>query len=192
MSQSLEFEGKDRLVRRIDAAIDGECPFEITTCLRRALVECIADPGIRLPDSVFQVVPGHYARREVFTHPTRGYSMIAMTWGPGQGTPIHDHDGMWCVEGVWSGCIEVVSYQLTDQQGERYRFEDVGSIVAGCGSAGSLIPPHEYHTIANNDPHKTAVSVHIYQHTMETCHLFTEEEDGWYRKEAKQLQLDAA
>ena len=189
---SLEFEGKERLIQRIDNAIDGDCPFEITTCLRRALVECIADPGIRLPDEVFEVVPGHYARREVFTHPTKGYSMIAMTWGPGQGTPIHDHDGMWCVEGVWSGCIEVVSYQLTDERGGRYRFEDVGTIMAGCGSAGSLIPPHEYHTITNNDPLKTAVSVHIYKHAMETCNLFHEDEDGWYRKEAKELELDAA
>ena len=47
---SVDFEGRDRLIQRIDAAIEGDCPFEITTCLRRALVECIADPGIRLPD----------------------------------------------------------------------------------------------------------------------------------------------
>ncbi|NRB71448.1 MAG: cysteine dioxygenase family protein [Xanthomonadales bacterium] len=190
---SLDFQGKDRLIERIDRAIDGECPFEITTCLRHALVECIADPAIRLPEEVFAVLPGHYARRALFTHPTRGYSMIAMTWGPGQGTPIHDHDGMWCVEGVWSGCIEVVSYQLLEQQGQRYRFQDVGTIMAGCGSAGSLIPPHEYHTIANPSSTQTAVSVHIYQHAMESCNLFEAEGDaGWYRKEAKQLALDAA
>ncbi len=189
---SLEFEGKDRLIQRIDAAIEGDCPFDITTGLRRALVECIADPGIRLPDEVFQAMPDHYARREVYTHPTRGYSMIAMTWGPGQGTPIHDHSGLWCVEGVWSGCIEVVSYQLTGEQDGRYRFEDVGRVVAGCGSAGSLIPPHEYHTIANPDPAKTAVSVHIYERALESCNLFREEPDGWYRKEPSELGLDAA
>lgn len=189
---SLEFEGKDRMIQRIDNAINGDCPYEITTCLRRALVECIADPGIRLPDCVFEAIPGHYARREVYTHPSRGFSVIAMTWGPGQGTPIHDHDGMWCVEGVWSGCIEVVSYQLVDQRADLYRFEDVGTIVAGCGSAGSLIPPHEYHTITNTDAEKTAVSVHIYKNAMETCNLFEEQENGWYRRHAKALELDAA
>ncbi len=26
-----------------------------------------------------------------------------MTWGPGQGTPLHDHAGIWCVEGVVEG-----------------------------------------------------------------------------------------
>lgn len=192
MTSGLEFQGKDKMLQRIDQAIEGDCPDEITTCLRRTLVECIADPEIRLPESVFEVIPGHYARREVYTHPTKGYSMIAMTWGPGQGTPLHDHDGLWCVEGVWSGCIEVVSYQLQEQQGDRYRFQAVGSIMAGCGSAGSLIPPYEYHTIANSDPVKTAVSVHIYKHTMQNCNLFTHEGDGWYRKHAKQLILDAA
>lgn len=189
---SLEFEGKDRMIERIDRAIAGDCPYEITTCLRRALVECIADPGIHLPPEVFEVVPGHYARREVYASPDKGYSMIAMTWGPGQATPIHDHSGMWCVEGVWSGCIEVVSYQMLEQQGERFRFEDVGTVVAGCGSAGSLIPPHEYHTIANNDPLETAVSVHIYKGPLESYNMFIEEGDGWYRREPKRLELDAA
>lgn len=189
---SLEFQGKDRMIERIDRAIYGDCDYETTTCLRRALVECIADPGIRLPDEVFEVIPGHYARREVFTHPERGYSVIAMTWGPGQGTPIHDHDGMWCVEGVWAGCIEVVSYQLQEQRDEQYRFEQVGCIVAGCGSAGSLIPPHEYHTIQNTDPEKAAVSVHIYKHAMDTCNMFHDEGDGWYRRVPKTLALDAA
>ncbi|KAA9130558.1 cysteine dioxygenase [Marinihelvus fidelis] len=190
---SLEFQGKDRMIERVDRAIYGECAYETTTCLRRALVECIADPGIRLPDSLFEIIPGHYARREVFTHPTRGYSMIAMTWGPGQGTPIHDHDGMWCVEGVWAGCIEVVSYQLLEQADDRYRFEEMGSIVAGCGSAGSLIPPHEYHTIQNTDPEKPAVSIHIYKHAMETCNMFMRDGDSdWYRKVPKTLELDAA
>ena len=189
---SLEFQGKDRMLERIDRAIYGDCAYETTTCLRRALVECIADPGIRLPDSVFEVIPGHYARREVFTHPSKGYSMIAMTWGPGQGTPIHDHDGMWCVEGVWSGGIEVVSYRLLEHRDELYHFEQVGCIVAGSGSAGSLIPPHEYHTIANPSTDKAAVSVHIYKNAMETCNLFTAVGDGWYRREAKELVLDAA
>jgi predicted metal-dependent enzyme (double-stranded beta helix superfamily) len=189
---TLEFEGKERLVARIDAAVSGDCPFEITTCLRRALVECIADPGIVLPDCVFEAIPGHYARREVYTCPRRGFSVIAMTWGPGQGTAIHDHAGMWCVEGVWAGCIEVVSYQLLEQQEELFRFQEVGTVMAGCGSAGSLIPPHEYHTIANPSADRVAVSIHIYRQAMESCNRFLPRDDGWYRREAQTLQLDAA
>lgn len=189
---SFDFPGKDRLLERVNGAFGENCPFEITTCLRKALCESIADEQIRLPEAVYEALPDHYARREVHRDPVHGYSMIAMTWGPGQGTPIHDHSGMWCVEGVWSGTIEVVSYQLLEQRGDRFRFEEAGSIMAGCGSAGSLIPPHEYHTIRNSSERKPAVSLHIYSGEMTCCNVFQKEADGWHRREARQLQLDAA
>lgn len=188
----MEFQGKELFLQRMDAAINGDCPFEITTCLRKALVTCIADEAIRLPDEVFETLGDHYARRQIFHCPRKGFSVIAMTWGPGQGTLIHDHSGMWCVEGVWSGCIEVVSFEPREQQGDRYRFEEVGSIVAGSGSAGSLIPPHEYHTIRNPDLSKPAVSVHVYAGEMTECNMFEPLENGWYEKRCKSLQLDAA
>ena len=68
----------------------------------------------------------------------------------------------------------------------------MGSIVAGCGSAGSLIPPHEYHTIRNIDPTDSAVSVHIYSGAMTCCNMYYPDGDGWHRRQAKELQLDAA
>ena len=189
---AMEFDGKPRFIERIDEAVRGDCPFEITTCLRKALVECIADKQIQLPPEIYQYIPDHYARRELHTDPKTGYSVIAMTWGPGQGTTIHDHSGMWCVEGVWAGCIEVVSFEPKEQKGDLFLFEEMGSIVAGCGSAGSLIPPHEYHSIRNIDPTDSAVSVHIYSGMMEMCSMFHPQNDGWHVRETKQLQLDAA
>ena len=38
-----------------------------------------------------------------------------MTWGPGQGTPVHDHGGLWCVEGVVEGQIAVTRYDVQPQ-----------------------------------------------------------------------------
>ena len=189
---TLEFKGKEKLIRRIDDAISGDCPHEITACLRDALCKSISDPDIELPELVYEPIADHYARREIYHDPQGRYCVIAMTWDSGQGTPIHDHGGLWCVEGVWSGCIEVVSFEPTEQQGDRYRFEKMGSITAGCGSAGSLIPPHEYHTIRNPDPERPAVSVHIYGGMMVECCLYEPTGDGWCRKEVKQLELDAA
>ena len=191
-TEAPDFEGKNRFIERIDQAISGDCPHKITSALRSVLVECIGDDSIHLPEAVYQYIPDHYARRELYRCPRKGYSIIAMTWGPGQGTPIHDHSGMWCVEGVWAGCIEVVSYEPVEERGDHIRFENVGSIVAGCGSAGSLIPPHEFHTIRNIDPTDAAVSVHIYSGAMTCCSMYYEEGDGWHRRQVKQLQLDAA
>ena len=85
-----------------------------------------------------------------------------MTWGPGQGTPIHDHCGLWCVEGVWDGELEITQYELLERDGERFRFRAAGGMQAGPGSAGSLIPPHEYHTIRNaSDDSRRGVAAHL-------------------------------
>lgn len=186
----LSFPGLDLLVQHVDEAVDADNPAETVTHLRRKLCRLIRDPDVELPDSVFRPHAERYARRELYVSPAHGYSIIAMTWGPGQGTPIHDHCGMWCVEGVWAGELEVVQYDLIDRRGDRYRFEPVGTMQAGFGSAGSLIPPHEYHTIRNLSEDNVAVSVHVYRGEMTECNIFKPLGDGWHERCQRQLALD--
>src|SRR5690606_32955581 len=81
----------------VDAAVRSGDSHAVTARLRSVLCELIRDPAVRLPDCVHDRIDDHYARREVYRSPDLGYSVIAMTWGPGQGTPIHDHCGRWCV-----------------------------------------------------------------------------------------------
>lgn len=184
------FPGVDELVARIDHAVARIEPREVVNELRRSMCAMIRAGDIRLPEWVYAPAADHYARRELYTSPCLGYSVIAMTWGPGQGTPIHDHSGMWCVEGVWAGELEVVQYEVRDQSGDRFQFEAVGSIQAGPGSAGSLIPPHEYHTIANPSADRVAVSVHVYRGSMRLCNVFRQADDGWYERCTRRLGLD--
>jgi len=117
---------------------------------------------------------------------------MAMTWGPGQATPVHDHCGMWCVEAVWDGQIEVTQYELTRTRGELYCLEPRTTMRAGIGSAGTLIPPHEYHTIRNPLGDRAAVTIHIYSGEMCQCSIFCPEQGDWHRRERRELHLDAA
>lgn len=188
---SQHFPGVEQLIREFDAAARMDSDDEIVCRLRSAMCRLIRSGDIQLPAEVSQANADHYARRELFTCPELGYSVIAMTWGPGQGTPIHDHCGMWCVEGVWAGELVVEQYQLLENEGDRFRFEPVGSIQAGAGSAGSLIPPHEYHTITNGSASDIAVSVHVYRGTMRSCNTFRPTGGGWYQREARNLSLDS-
>ncbi len=189
---TLPFPGAQRLVDALDAAICRDCPTEITDQLRHTLCRLIRDPEVKLPDCVFEPVGDHYARRELYRSEAHGYSVIAMTWGPGQGTPIHDHAGMWCVEGVWYGLLEITPYEMTGQDDNRYRFESRGTMMAGAGSAGSLIPPHEYHTIMNPSDNDVAVSLHIYRGPMTCCSVFRPLQNTWYERDQRQLSLDHA
>ena len=185
-----DFPGRSHLIDTIDAAVSLGDSTAVVQALRSDLCRMMRERSVQLPACVLEPVQGHYARREIYISPQHGYGVIAMTWGPGQGTPIHDHDGLWCVEGVWHGQLEITQYDLTERNGERYRFTEVGSLIAGTGSAGSLIPPHEHHTIRNASDSDAAVSLHIYQRAMTCCGIFNDMGDGWHVHSSKQLQLD--
>src|SRR5690606_22782730 len=121
-----EFAGHDRLIAAIDAAVASGDEHAVTAALRGALCNLIRDSEVRLPSCVYEPVKERYARRELYRSPEHGYSILAMTWGPGQGTPLHDHSGLWCVEGVWAGELEITQYELLETDGDRYRFRTSG------------------------------------------------------------------
>jgi len=109
-----------------------------------------------------------------------------MTWGPGQKTALHDHAGIWCVECVVEGSMEVSQYDLTSEKGGTFYFERRNHVVAGRGSAGCLIPPFEYHTLGNvlDTP---SITLHVYGGEMDHCHVFEPAGDGAYRRIRKEL-----
>ena len=188
---SLDFPGARLLIDAIDQSVAQGDEAAVTNTLRTALCRLIRDPNVRLPECVFEGERDHYARRELYRSEVHGYSVVAMTWGPGQGAPIHDHAGMWCVEGVWQGMLEITPYELMESADDRYRFESRGTMNAVAGSAGSLIPPHEYHTILNPSDKAIAVSLHIYRRPLDVCAKFYPADAGWYVRDQCQLSLDS-
>ena len=185
------FPGSDKLIDAIDAAVAQPDTAALTGALRRSLCHFISSGEVQLPDCVSIPCAEHYARRELYRSEEHGYCVVAMTWAPGQGTPIHDHDGMWCVEGVWRGALDIEQYDLLEQVGQRYHFAAVGSIQANAGSAGSLIPPHEYHSIRNPSRDAISISLHVYAAPMLRCAVFQPMAgSGWYSRDMRVLGLD--
>jgi predicted metal-dependent enzyme (double-stranded beta helix superfamily) len=183
-------DGKQQLIDLVNAAVASGSTERVVDDLRSGLCELVSQGHVELPDDLMQCCGDHYARRLVHEDIDRGYQIIAMTWGPRQGTSLHDHGGLWCVESVWRGSIEVLNYELMEKRDALFRFERRGSIQAGIGSAGYLIPPHEYHVIRNSTD-RPAVSVHIYGGRMECCNVYVDNGDGWHRQQVKPLGLDA-
>ncbi|VXB54783.1 Cysteine dioxygenase [Luteimonas sp. 9C] len=186
----IAFEGRDRLIAAIDTAVAAGDSHAVTGALRSAMCALIRDPAVELPACTLSPVDGHYARRELYRSPAHGYSVVAMTWAPGQGTPIHDHDGLWCVEGIWRGTLEIAQYELLESDGARFRFRAASGMQVGVGSAGSLIPPHEYHTIRNPSPNAVAVSLHVYQAPIVHCARFRADAGEWYLRYDASLAVD--
>jgi predicted metal-dependent enzyme (double-stranded beta helix superfamily) len=135
--------------------------------------------------------PDTYARRLLHRDPEGRYTVVVMAWGPGQKTALHDHAGIWCVECVVDGQMEVTQYDLVAGDGEAYRFAPQTRVSAGRGSAGCLIPPFEYHTLANASADRTSITLHVYGGDMDHCHVFEPAGDGTYRRVTRSLSYHA-
>src|SRR5262249_34676417 len=120
--------GVDRLIGEIDAAVRLGDPAAITEQVKRSLQDAIRTGRVGLPQRFHVVRPEGYARRLLYRSDDLGYVAVVMTWGPGQRTPLHDHAGIWCVEGVVQGRMDVTQYDLVEDAGGGPRLASRGSV----------------------------------------------------------------
>lgn len=172
---------------RLDAAVTAGDPATIAYQVKDALQDALKCNGLQLPERFRVSRPDAYARRLLHRDEQGRYTVVVMTWGPGQGTPLHDHAGIWCVECVVDGRMEVVQYDLVDEREGAYRFTPQSRVTAERGSAGCLIPPYEYHTLANARPDASSITLHVYGGEMDHCHVFEPASDGAYRRVTRSL-----
>lgn len=175
------------LRERLDAAVQMGDAARIAAEVKTALQDTLRCDGLTLPDGYDVPRADTYARRLLHRDPKGRYTAVVMTWGPGQGTPLHDHAGTWCVECVVDGDMEVRQFDLLEERDGRFRFEPQQTIDAVRGSAGCLIPPYEYHTLTNRRAEGASVTLHIYGGEMTHCHVFEPLDDGSYRRAERQL-----
>jgi 3-mercaptopropionate dioxygenase len=182
--------------RRLAAALEeviaaSATPEAITRGVQRTLESLIQQGEVELPAALRRTAPDSYARRLICANPEVGFTVLAMVWGPGQGTPLHDHAGLWCVEGVLEGRIRVTQYELLERTGDLCRFEPQTGGEAEVGSAGRLIPPFDYHVLANALSDQPSITLHVYGGEMDHCNVFEPQGGGWYVQRTRQLALTA-
>lgn len=174
------------LIARLDDAVRLGDPAVITSRVKHDLEDLIQHRAIALPERFHRTRPEGYARRLLHRNDALGYTAVVMTWGPGQQTPLHDHAGIWCVEGVIEGRMDVTQYDLVEESSGRYRFEAKGCVHAAVGSAGCLIPPFEYHILANAIE-RPSITLHVYGGEMTACHVFEPVGEGRFVRKERAL-----
>jgi predicted metal-dependent enzyme (double-stranded beta helix superfamily) len=178
------------LIDRLDESVKMGEVHSITSHVKTALCDLIRAKDLEIPEQFIRPRDDHYARRLLFRNDELGYTAVVMTWAPGQTTGLHDHSGMWCVEGVVAGQMSVTRFDLVEKVADRYRFAEVEQVKAGVGSSGALIPPYEYHVLANALHDRPSVTLHIYGGEMERCSLFKPQSDGLWIRTEKNLGYD--
>lgn len=178
------------LIARLDASVQMGEVHSVTSHVKTALCDLIRAKNLEIPEDFVRPLKDHYARRLLFRNEELGYSAVVMTWGPGQTTCLHDHAGMWCVEGVVTGQMNVTRFDLVETVGEQFRFTEVEQVKAGVGSSGALIPPYEYHVLGNALPDQTSITLHIYGGEMNSCSIFQPQANGLWERSVKPLRYD--
>jgi predicted metal-dependent enzyme (double-stranded beta helix superfamily) len=182
--------GLPELVTRLESAVGLVRPEEITQQVKLDLCDVLSRMALRLPAGFRRTRTEGYARRLLHHDPERNYSAVVMTWAPGQCTPLHDHGGLWCVEGVVDGVMEVTQFDLIDVEDGGYRFAERGRVRASVGTAGCLIPPSDYHILGNALEDRASITLHVYGGDLTQCHVFVPRGDGRYERQHRQLSYN--
>ena len=173
----------DELIRRLDEAVAARDDAERCRNVKKVLVDVVQSGEQFVEPQYLVPAPDRYARRLMHRDAQNRYTVLAMVWDRGQGTPLHDHAGTWCVECVYRGRIRVTSYSVRGGDPERdvVQFARENVIMAGVGEAGALIPPFEYHVLENADE-SPSITLHVYGGEMTYCHIFGPVDGGYLRK----------
>ena len=183
--------GLTELIARLDRSVEAGSAEAITALVKKDLEYVLGGGHLLLPASLTTPRPDAYARRLLHRDPGGRYCAIVMTWGPGQGTAVHDHGGLWCVEGVVDGEIAVTQYLVQQEPDGFYRVTPIGSLLAGTGSAGCLIPPTDHHVLANARPSHASVTLHVYGGDLDDCKVFLPATpDGRYAESTRMLSFN--
>ena len=167
---------------------------ELVRAAEPALRRLLLEPDF-LPAAALEPSEGSYARHSLHRDPEDRFAVAAMVWRPGQGTPIHDHDGTWGMLGMVQGGLEVVNYFADEAPlapGEAdLRHDPPHSPRAGladcvCGCA-------DIHQVTNLLD-EIAVSIHVYARELGQCHVFipNPEREGRFEVKVKPLAYSSA
>jgi predicted metal-dependent enzyme (double-stranded beta helix superfamily) len=181
------FPGFSDLVARLDQAVRLRNPEQVTARVKHELCDLLSRSALQLPPTYWRTREDTYARRLLHHDPELNYSAVVMTWAPGQCTPLHDHGGLWCVEGVVDGTMQVTQFDLLERSDGAYAFAERGCIRAGVGTAGSLIPPVDYHILGNALTDRPSITLHVYGGDLTRCHIFVPRPDGRFERQERCL-----
>ena len=126
---------------------------------RALLASLIAQDGW-LPEPLMQPDPDSYRIHCLHVDPAGRFSVSAMVWGPGQGTPIHDHT-VWGMVGVLKGKERCEEFSHLLEPGGPLVHGHVHELQAG---DIDLVSPTigDIHRVSNALEDGVSVSIHVY------------------------------
>ncbi|MDA2383503.1 cysteine dioxygenase family protein [Bacillus cereus] len=161
---------------------------EEIVCGIEKLLEELLEKKTWLPLEKQKVNLTQYARHLLYEDPLKRFEVLALVWKDGQSTPLHDHDGTWGVEGVFSGRIMVQNFIQTKQLGNSLVYlTHTGNLYLGEGETDKVIPPADCH-ILEISKNESVITIHVYGKRLEKFKVYIPtEEKNVYMCETKYI-----
>jgi predicted metal-dependent enzyme (double-stranded beta helix superfamily) len=178
----LEHAGETRWLRRVLATLEtfrpGAMAIDRIDALRDAIVRLTADD-----DCPIATTFAPDANREPFRrHPVAsvealGCSALLMVWPAGHATTPHDHGGLWGIEVVLDGRLDVDEYVRGGTEAEP-TLEFRRSLRLDAGDAATFASPAYVHRCRNRSNVAAALTLHVYGGALDAFRKFERDADG--------------
>ncbi|WP_242143078.1 MULTISPECIES: cysteine dioxygenase [unclassified Bacillus cereus group] len=181
-----------QFIRNVTASIENNKNEETIVCTIEKLLEKLLETKAWLPLEKQKTNMNQYARHLLYKDPLDRFEVLALVWKDGQATPLHDHDGAWGVEGVFSGRIKVKNFlQIKQLEESIFQLKYLGQLYLGEGETDKVIPPADCH-ILEIEPNEQVVTIHIYGKKLEKFKVFIPtERKEIYRCKMKYIQYSS-
>lgn len=137
------------------------------------LKNLLANPNF-LDERFKKETPERYARYLLHKDPEANFVVLAMVWLPGQGTPLHDHNHLWGIFGIYEGELELTNYRMIEEPKEgTVKLSLRGFIPARKGVIDFIRPPVEEFHMVKNESKKKAITIDVFSQELKRCHIYT-------------------
>lgn len=132
----------------------------------------------------------HYRRHLLAGTEASPYSCLLIQWPAGHATPLHDHDGLWGIELVLDGALQVEEFRKDESPGTD-GLVHARTLVLGVGDAAAFTDPRYVHRCRNLSARKPALSLHIYGGMLERFNTFQPDVAGRYQPSRYVTRVDS-
>ena len=112
---------------------------------------------------------GSYTRNLIYRN--ENYEMMAICWGIGHHTPIHDHNGQEGWIKVIDGKVEESLYQVQMLDEDSFRAELLKADQFSKGAVSHVNDEIAFHSIRNLNRGRS-VTLHLYSLPISRCHIY--------------------
>jgi predicted metal-dependent enzyme (double-stranded beta helix superfamily) len=134
--------------------------------------------------------PQTYLRIPLVPAHGANYSVLLIAWPAGHETPVHDHDGLWGIELVLDGALQVESFSLSIR--DKPHLVSRGSTVLGLGDSATFSDADFAHRCRNLSARQPALSLHVYGGELEAFRAYARDTRGDWHATTHRTTREAA